>query len=310
MTQNEVARLSGRTVLRLRGEDVAGFLQGLVTVDMRELASDRSLWGALLTPQGRYLFDFFLIREDPDSVLLECEAERAGELLQRLLLYRLRRKIDIADAGGEWLVAAIFAEPTALGLPARPGATGRMAGAIVFVDPRLLELGARALVPASGFATLLESVRGREVAETAFHRRRLALGVPEGARDLLPQRSLPLECNFEELGGVSFTKGCFVGQEVTARMHFRTRPRKRLLPVRIEGGVVEAGAGVRTADDCEAGTLQRVEGDLGLALLRLEHLFRPQARPFWAGDAVIEPQVPHWLPLQEKNPLQDGASEA
>jgi folate-binding protein YgfZ len=308
MTAHGVARLTGRTVLRLRGEDVAGFLQGLVTVDMRSLAGDRSLWGALLTPQGRYLFDFFLVREDADTILLECEAERADELLERLVLYRLRRKIEISGAGSDWLVAALAADPADLGLPASPGATARIGDAIVFLDPRLVALGARALVPPAAFADLLGTVGGPEVPQAVFLRRRLQLGVPEGAKDLWPQRSLPLECNFEELGGVSFTKGCFVGQEVTARMHFRTSPRRRLLPVRIEGGTVEAGTEVRTGDDREAGTIQRVEGDIGLALLRVEHLFRPEARPFRAGGARIEPRIPDWLQLQEKNPLQEGGT--
>jgi len=309
MSERALARLSGRAVLRLRGQDVTEFLQGLVTVDLRLLTLERSLWGALLTPQGRYLCDFFLIQEAADCVLLDCEMQQAPALMQRLTFYRLRRKIDIVDATAEWAVVAIAAAPADLGLTSAQGATRRLLAAIVFIDPRLVALGARALVPPATVDAFAASLKAQMVPARQFVERRLALGVPEGATDLIPERSLPLECNFAELGGVSFTKGCFVGQEVTARMHFRARPRRRLLPVRIEGNGVEAGAEVRTADGREAGILQRVEGELGLALLRIEHLFRPEAQPFVAGGARILWWLPDWLPIQEKKPLQTPETE-
>lgn len=289
-------------MLRLRGEDVDGFLQGLVTVDLRELSADRSLWGALLTPQGRYLFDFFLVRETDDSVLLDCERARAGELVQRLTLYRLRRRIEIGEAEPGLAVFAVEARPEELGVPEEKGSTVRKGDAFLFVDPRLPELGLRALVPADAVGAFLRMADLVEMPAETHLRRRLGLGVPEGSLDLWPQRSLPLECNFEELGGVSFSKGCFVGQEVTARMHFRAKSRKRLLPARFRGGVPEPGAPVHAADGREAGTVQRVHGDTGLVLLRVEQLARPEAAPFAAGGVGIEPRVPSWLPLEEKIP--------
>lgn len=300
------ARLPGRKVLRLRGEDVDGFLQGLITVDLRELSPDRSLWGALLTPQGRYLFDFFLVREDAGSVLLDCEAARLDELVQRLTLYRLRRRIAIEEAEPAYAVVAIDAAPADFGVAPERGATVRRDGTFLFLDPRLPELGLRALVPAGQVGDFLLANGLEEAPAETFLRRRLQLGVPEGSEDLWPQRSLPLECNFEELGGVSFTKGCFVGQEVTARMHFRAKPRRRLLPAAFPGGTPEPGAPVQTADGREAGTVQRVHEDLGLVLLRVEHLSRPEAAPFSSEGVRIEPNVPAWLGLQEKNPLQAG----
>lgn len=310
MTDGAVARLTDRRILALRGEDVGGFLQGLITVDMHQLSPSQSLWGALLTPQGRYLFDFFVLCGDLGEVLLDCEAARAGALLQRLQLYRLRRKIEITDTGDAFAVLVSDADPARFGLAPERGATVRVGQAIVLVDPRLAALGLRSVLPAASVVPFIAEHGLREVPAEVFVRRRLRLGVPEGSADLVPERSLPLECNFPEFGGVSFNKGCFVGQEVTARMHFRARPRRRLLPARFIGPAPAAGTPVRTADGEEAGTVQRVLDELGLVLIRVEHLWRLEARPLLADGTTVEPELPAWLALQEKNPLQPDPDEA
>jgi folate-binding protein YgfZ len=197
--------LASRALIRLSGDDVRGFLQGLVTNDLASLAPDRPLWAGLLTPQGKALFDFLLWAEAED-VLIDCEREAAPDLLRRLALYRLRRKIAIAPdeslevhwspAGGE-------------GVP----------------DPRLPALGRRRLAPAGG---------STGPADSAWRAHRLALGVPEGRAELGSDRILWLEANAAELRGVSFTKGCYVGQENTARMHHRSKVNRRLVVVPAE----------------------------------------------------------------------------
>lgn len=189
--------LIDRSILRLSGEDVRGFLQGLVTHDLALLAPDRPLWAGLLTPQGKALFDFILWA-DGDDVLIDCEREAAGELARRLTLYRLRRKIAI--------------EPTdELAVHWSPDGTGP-------ADPRLAELGRRWLGPSD------------EPAE-GWLEHRLALGVTEGRAELGSDKTLWLECNAAELDGVSFTKGCYVGQENTARMNYRSKVNRRLVVV-------------------------------------------------------------------------------
>ncbi|HEX8468374.1 MAG TPA: folate-binding protein [Allosphingosinicella sp.] len=187
--------LADRSLLRLSGEDVRGFLQGLVTNDMALLAPERPLWAALLTAQGKVLFDFILWAEGED-VLIDCEADSASELARRLALYRLRRKIAIEPAAGlavHWAVAG----------EGRP-------------DPRLPELGHRWIAPPG------EPARG-------WLRHRLSLGVTEGRAELGSDKTLWLECNAAELNGVSFTKGCYVGQENTARMNYRSKVNRRLV---------------------------------------------------------------------------------
>jgi folate-binding protein YgfZ len=190
--------LIDRALLRLSGEDVRGFLQGLVTHDLGLLAPDRPLWAGLLTPQGKALFDFILWA-DGEDVLVDCEREAAGELAKRLTLYRLRRRI------------AIEREPVLCVHWALDG-NGPL-------DPRLAELGHRWLAPEDGD-------RG-----ASWLAHRLGLGVTEGRSEIGSDKTLWLECNAAELDGVSFTKGCYVGQENTARMNYRSKVNRRLVVV-------------------------------------------------------------------------------
>jgi len=187
--------LADRAVLRLAGEDVAGFLQGLVTNDMALLAPDRPLWAGLLSPQGKALFDF-IVWPDGGDVLIDAEAAQADNLARRLTLYRLRRAITIGRDGR----LAVHWSPT--------GSEGK-------ADPRLAALGRRWLGAPGPHAS-------------GWLRHRLMLGVTEGVGELGSGETLWLECNARELGGVSFTKGCYIGQENTARMHHRAKVNRRL----------------------------------------------------------------------------------
>lgn len=190
--------LIDRALIRLSGDDVRGFLQGLVTNDV---AGDLPVWVALLSPQGKVLFDF-LVWADGADVLIDCEREAAGDLARRLTLYRLRRAIVIER------------EPALCIHWAADGDEGQS-------DPRLPALGRRWLAPASG-----------EVgADAAWRKHRLALGVTEGLAELGSDKHLWLECNAAELNGVSFSKGCYVGQENTARMNWRQKVNRRLVVV-------------------------------------------------------------------------------
>ncbi len=190
--------LPERALLRLTGEDVRGFLQGLVTNDLALLAPDRPLWAGLLTAQGKALFDFILWA-DGDDVLIDCEAVGAEALARRLSLYRLRRPIGIAPEPGlavHWSADGEEGEP----------------------DPRLAALGRRWLAPPG------DSAQG-------WLEHRLRLGVTEGVAELGSDKILWLECNAAELNGVSFDKGCYVGQENTARMNWRNKVNRRLVVV-------------------------------------------------------------------------------
>jgi len=223
--------LTDRSLLRLSGEHVRGFLQGLVTNDTSLLAPGNPLWAALLSPQGKALFDFILWA-DGDDVLIDCEAEAAADLAKRLTMYRLRRKIVIAPETELAVHWSPTPDPFGLSLSKpsllSPGAEEEESAALrqaqgervvdIAEDPRLPQLGTRWLAPAGEPAT-------------GWRAHRLNLGVPEGRAELGSDKILWLECNAAELNGVSFTKGCYVGQENTARMNYRSKVNRRLVVV-------------------------------------------------------------------------------
>jgi len=288
-------RLAQRSVLAVSGADAQKLLQGLVSSDLARLGTEPAVYAALLTPQGKYLFDFVIFRA-ADALLLDVEAARRDELVRRLTLYRLRADVTF-DARDDLGVYAVF-----------DGDAPHVKEATVdVVDPRLAALGRRVI----GRPDIVE----RELAAVAsaatpaeWERHRLELGVPDGARDLEPDKALLLENGFVELGGVDFDKGCFVGQELTARMRYRSTVRKRLLPVTLRG-TAEPGTPVMDRE-VEVGELRSVEADRGLALIRLDRWdkAREAGRALQAGAAVVEPRVPAWLDLTFASKRADSSA--
>jgi folate-binding protein YgfZ len=277
-----------RGVLALSGEEARAFLQGLVTNDVLKVGADRAIWAALLTPQGRYLHDFFLAHGPDGTLWLECEGERRQDLIRRLTIYKLRAKLRIADASGELSVVRLFGAGAAerLGLPAEAGSARAVGGGVAFVDPRDLRLGARAILPRAEAAVLAERLGVAAGGADQYQMLRLALGVPEGGRELEVEKALPMESRFDLLNGIDWQKGCYVGQELTARMRYRALVKKRLLPVAIEGPAPEPGTAVLMEGE-EVGVLRGACGAHGLALLRLEKLEEAGGRSLTAGAARV-----------------------
>ncbi len=289
MSARFFAPLAARAALRIAGDDRIGFLQGLVSSDAAKIASDRALHAGFLTAQGRFLHEFFM-GASGDAVLLDCEAARCHDLLRRLKIYKLRAKIELA-ADDSLVVAAFWGSGAAeaFGLPDIAGAAKETVGGIVYVDPRLAALGVRAVVPAASLAALATDFAPGTL--DAYDTLRLSHGVPDGSRDLAVEDALLLENGFEELGGVDFKKGCYVGQEVTARMKHRGLVKKRLVPVTIEGPAPAIGTPIRL-DGADVGEMRSSTGGQGLALLRLEALEKPDG--LVAGDAKLVAHKPAW----------------
>lgn len=295
MPQASFSVLDRRGILAVTGPDRVGFLQGLVSNDVTKLVPGRALYAALLTAQGKYLHDFIMI-DAGDEIWLDAEAERLGDLKRRLSMYRLRAKVSLEERT-DLAIAAAFGDGAlaAFGLPAEPGAAHRGASGIALADPRLPALGARYVGPR---ATIWTELAGLGMAETdfpAYDRHRLALGIPDGSRDLVAEKSILLESGFDELHGVDWQKGCYIGQELTARTKYRGLIKKRLFPVRIEGPAPEPGA-ILTQHDKEAGEMRSSRDGVGIALLRLEALKENQ--PLAAAAAVITPLRPDWIELE------------
>ena len=286
-----VTPLDDRAVLRIAGPDRVAFLQGLVSNDVEKLTPTRALWAAFLTPQGKYLHDFFLVTEG-EAILLDGEAARLADLLKRLKLYRLRSKVELSEAADR-KVYALWGEGALaqLGLAEEPGATKALVGGPIFVDPRLAGLGARALLstPPETFAP---------APRADYERLRLSLGVPDGSRDLEVEKAILLENGFDELGAIDWQKGCWMGQELTARTRYRALIKRRLLPARFEGEAPAPGTAV-TQEGREVGQVRSSAGERALVLLRLDAL---DGAPLNADGRTLVAERPAWLKLYEASP--------
>jgi tRNA-modifying protein YgfZ len=292
MSKASFVLLPDRGILAVSGPDRRPFLQGLVSNDVEKLASGRAVYAALLTAQGKYLHDFIMV-EEGEAIWLDAEAARLADLKRRLSMYRLRAKVELTERP-DLAVAAVFGEGAlgVLDLPDEAGRVRRVEGGVVLADPRLAALGARAIMDRSGLARL-----GFEEAQfAAYDRHRLALGIPDGSRDLVPEKSILLEAGFDELNGVDWQKGCYVGQELTARTKYRGLIKKRLFPVRIDGPSPPPGTMV-TVDGKDAGELRSSRDGLGIAVLRLDAVAAKGSLS--AEGTSLAPLRPDWMRLGE-----------
>ncbi|HEY8950892.1 MAG TPA: hypothetical protein VIM56_18555 [Rhizomicrobium sp.] len=259
-------RLEDRATIALIGPDARTFLQGLVTNDVDALAPSTPIYSALLTPQGKILFDFLVADDGSGTLLIDCWAPARDALVKRLSLYRLRAKVEIKPRDDLAVFAAWKGKPL-------PG--------IVFDDPRLPDLGKRSIAPA-------EDGTGDYLAH------RLSLGVPEG-RDFGSDKIFALDAGLDELHGVAFDKGCYVGQELTARMKHRGTARKRMLLVESANkSSLTAGTDLR-ANGHSIGEVVSVYDSRGFALVRLDRLEDAGAAPIDAAGVIVQVTKPHWL---------------
>lgn len=265
-----ITHLPHRGVLQIEGEDKAAFLQGLITNDVNLITSTHAIYAALLTPQGRFLYDLFIIEKD-DSYLLDVEMERLEALLKKLSLYKLRSQVTLKPRP-DLNVYALWGGDVVLPENA-------------YSDPRLAELGARMM------GALPETATPQD-----YDLHRLILGIPEGGRDLIPEKAILLESGLDELNAISWTKGCYMGQELTARTKYRGLVRKRLFPVLIEGEAPPFGSEIFLGGT-SVGEMRTSNKGHGLALLRIEA--RGATADLICGMARLKPYTPAWMQIEE-----------
>lgn len=286
--------LAHRGVIAVTGADRVDFLQGLISNDTTKVAPGHAVWAALLTPQGRFLNDMFVAAGNgEEGLLLETERERATALARKLSIYKLRSQVKVEDRSAAMEVAVVFGRglDAAMLLPRLAEA-----GLVAFVDPRLPELGLRVLGPADQVAATLAANGCRERPLADYDSLRLSLGAPDGSRDLVVEKALLLENGFDELNGVDWQKGCYMGQELTARTKYRALIRKRLFPVRVEGELPAPGTAILDGID-EVGEVRSGAGSRALAMLRLDAV--GSGHTLTAGTARIVPEKPSWMRLAE-----------
>jgi hypothetical protein len=285
MTETKIALLPDRGVVSVEGEDAEKLLQGFVTNDMKLLASQPAIHSALCSPQGKIQFDLFVVKT-PTGFCLETGRDQTTALVERMEYYKLRAKATIRDVSSDYTVAAIW------GGPYEPRGRGKQP--ICFPDPRQPEMGYRELVTIGSDWALAGDAADSATADD-YHAHRIALGVPEGGKDYVLGDTFPHEALLDQLNGVSFKKGCFVGQEVVARMQHRSTTRKRVVPVVGETPLPESGAPIM-AGGVEIGRLGSVAGTRGLALIRLDRAaeFAGKGVPLQAGTVPVEIEIPSW----------------
>jgi len=291
-----VTELTDRGVVRVHGADATTFLQALVTSDVAALEPGRGGFAALLTPQGKILFDF-LVAPSGDAILLDVAADRVEALVARLGLYRLRAKVAIADDGHAEAVLAFW------------GAAGPpLVAGTVFRDPRLAALGWRAIVPRGLVAGALGTPGLTRTDPGAYHAHRIHLGVPEGGRDFAYGDAFPHDADMDGLSGVDFGKGCYVGQEVVSRMQHRGTARRRIVRVTGTAALPPAGTAL-TAGERPIGTLGSSAGRDGLALVRLDRAKAAldAGRPIVADGVAVGVALPEWAPFGwPEGPAEEG----
>lgn len=279
MSACKIAELKTRSIVEVSGSDATHFLQGLITGNVEPLAEGAAIHAGLLTPQGKILFDFFVVGT-AQGYLLDCRRELTAELMKRLGFYRLRAKVDISDGSAKLAVFACW-----------DGEPHRVDSVASFIDPRLATLGRRVIVETGAD---IGATGCDDVGESEYHAHRLANGVPEGGVDYTYGEAFPHEANFDQLGGVDFSKGCFVGQEVVSRMQHRGTARKRLVPVK-STAPLETGTAI-TAGDTSIGTVASVAGTNALALVRLDRAEKAIAggQSLQAGSTPVRLVQPPW----------------
>lgn len=292
MIRPKIAELSDRAVIRLSGEDTRKLLQKLITVDFDDVSATRAGYGALLSPQGKIMFDFFLADVD-GGYLVDCAGSRKDELIKRLTFYRLRAKMEIEDLSREFKVMAMWGGDVEA-LDPEAGAATAWQGGVLYRDPRVAEIGMRAMVPREVL------IKGEDATEAEYHAHRIAIGLADSEADLASGDLFPHEANFDQFHGVDFAKGCYVGQEVVSRMEHRgTGARKRIVPIIVPDGVVAAGEAL-TAGGKAIGEVLSSTGQQALALVRLdraESAFE-QGHSIEAAGGLVVLQQPSWANYQ------------
>ena len=280
----KAALLPDRGVIKVIGDGARNFLHGLVTADMLELAPGSARFCALLTPQGKIIADFLVAEarpEDGGGFFLDTPRALIPTLVGKLNLYKLRAKVLIEDLSEILGVLAVWDGTPA----ARYG--------LCYGDPRLPALGMRMMIPPHRAADAAADLGATLVAADDYEAHRIALGIPRGGADFAYGDAFPHETDMDQLGGIDFAKGCYVGQEVVSRIEHRGTARTRAVPIRYDGPVPPSGAAI-TAGGRQVGTMGSAMGGRGIALLRLDRVAEADGEALRAGSVAIHIVKPDW----------------
>ena len=294
MNINNVYILEDRGILFIQGSDTKEFLQNLITNDIDKVDEANSCFSSLLTPQGKYLFDFLVVKHKK-GYFIDCEKKQIEELFKQLNIYKLRSDIEILNLSNEFVVAAFSYEKFISfdGAKDLPGNTFKYGEDPVFLDPRHKKLGGRLIINLEKLYLSLKKLDLKSTNPEEYYKLSYELGIPQKNTEKLRNKLFGIECNFEELNGIDFKKGCYIGQEITSRIKLRNKLSKRLLPIQlIEGKLIEGS------------TIKNNENEIGKVLINnqypfaiikyLSDNFDPKIK-YKSEEAVLKIIIPEWI---------------
>ena len=294
MNINNVYILEDRGILFIQGTDTKEFLQNLITNDINKVDEANSCFASLLTPQGKYLFDFLVV-EHKKGYFIDCEKKQIEELFKQLNIYKFRSDIEILNLSNEFVVAAFSYEKFMLFDRAKdlPGNTFKYREDPVFLDPRHKKLGGRLIINLEKLHLSLKKMDLDSTDPEEYYKLSYELGIPQKNTEKLRNKLFGIECNFEELNGIDFKKGCYIGQENTSRIKLRNKLSKRLLPIQlIEGKLIE-GSPIKNNDN-EIGKVL-INNQYPFAIVKyLSDYFDPKIE-YKSEEAILKIIKPDWI---------------
>ena len=294
MNNQNVYILEDRGILYINGADTKEFLQNLISNDINKVNENNSCFASLLTPQGKFLFAFIIVKHK-SGYFIDCEKSQVEDLFKQLSIYKLRSNVEIMNLSNEFVVAAISRKKFLefKGVSDEIGNTIRYREDPVLLDPRNKDLGARLVINLEKLYLSLKKLQLKDDNVSTYYNLSHDLGVAQKDMNKLQNKIFGIECNFEELNGIDFKKGCYVGQENTARIKLKNKLSKRLLPIKIIKGKLIAGSSIKFGN-IEIGKVL-IDSEYPFALIKYLDDNFDDKNQFTCENAVIKIKIPHWI---------------
>ena len=295
MKKNNVYILEDRGLLYVSGEDCKEFLQNIVTNNIDKVDEKNSCYSALLTPQGKYLYDFNVLKHK-SGYFLDCEKKNIDNLFKQLNLYKLRSKVEILNLSNEFVIAVISKERflEMENSNSKAGCTIKFREDNIFLDPRNIELGARLVTNLEKLYLSLKKLDLQSADKKEYYSLSHRMGIPQNNTDKLQNKLFGIECNFDELNAIDFKKGCYVGQENTARIKLKNKLNKRLLPIEVIVGDLEYE--MVSIEKDEIGKIL-IKDDYPYAIIKIKNEKFDFDKTYNCGSAKVKVKKPDWLKI-------------
>jgi folate-binding protein YgfZ len=298
MSERVSIELKNRRIIRASGKDTYTFLQGMISNDISKVSNNQSIYSTFLTPQGKFLNDFFVIKHK-DHLLLDCEKGREDSLVERLENYKLGSDIVFQKEPGYQVFALITNDFSVFNLEDKIlGSTVSSESTITMLDPRHKKLGLRSIILKEEGKSFFKKEGFSNVTFDEYEKLRIPLGIPDGSRDIEVGKGLLMESGVSELNGIDWDKGCYLGQELTARTKFRGQLKRRLIPVKSEGPCPKHGSEIHLQEKL-IGTVRSGIDNYAIALLEIDHVKKQESskEKLTAQGIPLIPIPPDWIKI-------------